>query len=263
MKKVLVTGSSGFIGKALCADLLDKGIEVWGISRSDESPIDHPSYNHVQHDIRQELTISLPVDFIFHLASPATIEAFWNKPLEVSETILIGTINMTKYAAKLDVAFFYASSYGVKSISEEYRFRDCYDVSKRAAETYVGDYLTSKLRSYTMRIPSVYGRGMPVHADKIIPNFIRKLLNGEKVSLYGDAQEQRTYIHIDDLIKQIYSQLQNKTSMLEAHGPSLNALNLVQYIGSSIKGEVTLNGLEDTIDYFKSTLASSALGNDL
>lgn len=262
MKRVLVTGSSGFIGKALCEDLLDKGIKVWGISRSDESPINHPNYKHFKHDIRKEIVTFFPVDTIFHLASPATNKAFWDKPTEVAETILLGTINITKYAVNLGVNLFYASSYGAANIDPKYRFRDCYDVSKRAGETYVGDYPTSKLKSYTMRIPSVYGRGMPVFEDKIIPNFIRDLLNRKEVVMYGQAHEKRTYVHIDDLLRQIHYQIENRISMVDAVGADLTAHDLKEYIKCSLRGEVSLNGLEETIEYFKSTLASTCEERD-
>jgi len=263
VKRVLVTGSSGFIGKALCEDLLEKGIKVWGISRSEESPIDHPNYKHFKHDVRKEMVTYFPVDTIFHLASPASNKDFWDKPNEVAEIILLGTINVTKYAAKFGADLFYASSYGAEQIGSKYTFRDCYDVSKRAGETYVGDYPSVKLKSYTMRIPSVYGPGMPVHADKVMSNFIRCALEGEPPEFRGEITSKRTYIYIDDLIEQIHTQLENKISMVTAKGNDMVTEFLPNEVYRATKGVETLPGLSKTIDYFKSTLASASLEKDL
>lgn len=264
MKKVLVTGSMGFIGKALCLSLLDKGVTVVGLSRGDyaTSVIDHPNYSHHSHDVRKELELILDVDTIFHLASPASTKAFWDNPNEVAETILLGTINMTKYAMKVGADLFYASSYGAEHIGSKYSFRDCYDVSKRAGETYVGDCPSNKLKSYTMRIPSVYGPGMPVYADKVMSNFIRCAIEGKAPTLNGEVSAKRTYIYIDDLLDQIYSQLENKIGMVTAKGTDFVTEFLPNEVVRAKRGEESLPGLIKTIDYFKTILASTSSESD-
>jgi len=256
MKRVLVTGSTGFIGKALCQHLLDKGVKVWGMARSKESPFDHPNYKHHAYDVREELVTYFPVDIIFHLASPATSKDFWDKPLEVAETILLGTLNVTKYAMKFGCDLFYASSYGAAEIGREYSFRDCYDVSKRAAETYVGDCPSKDLKAYIMRIPSVYGPGMPLHADKVVSNFIRSELSGNPPELKGEIAKKRTYIYIDDLIKQMLDQIENKQNIVTAVGHDLATEWLPNEIHkAATKGEDnTLPGLVTTVNYFRENL---------
>lgn len=264
-----MTGSSGFIGKALCEDLLAKGIKVWGISRSETSPIDHPNYKHFKHDVRKELLILFPVDTIFHLASPATSQDFWDKPTEVAETILIGTINITKYASKFGADLFFASSYGAENINPKYTYRDCYDVSKRAGETYIGDYPIAKLNSYIMRIPSVYGPGMPLLANKIVSNFIRYGLTGEMESCLEypkeedplkPLEEQRTYIYIDDLLKQIIEQVENKVPNVSASGTPLNSFQVLHTILETTQGrepKCVMPRIEETINYFRDNLSTA------
>ena len=255
MKRVLVTGSSGFIGKALCENLLEKGVKVWGISRSEYSPIEHANYKHYSHDIRKELFTFFPVDTIFHLASPSSSKAFRDKPTEVTETILLGTINIAKYASKFGADLFYASSYGGGQIETAYSFRDCYDVSKRAGETYVRDYPTSKLKSYTMRIPSVYGPGMPTHSGGVVSSFIRREIKGKPPEFTGDITVERTYIFIDDLLEQIFTQLDNKIAMETAIGLSVATEFLPNIISKANQGDDTsLRGLIQTINYFKERL---------
>lgn len=260
MKNVLVTGSTGFIGRALTEDLLKKGIRVCGISRSETSPINHPLYSHVQHDVRDPIKNLFGFDTVFHLASYSSVDSFWENPNDVAEIILTGTMNTAKFASRIGAKFFYASSYGAEHIGSFYSFRDCYDVSKRAMETYVGDYPSSRLKAYIMRIPSVYGVGMPVHENKVVSNFIRYALTEKLDGLFvfpDNDSKTRNYIEIGELIKQIHNQLDIDNPRVSAIGVDLTSYQLFQSIVGLVNdstSEFTIPKMEETIDYFRASL---------
>lgn len=256
-----MTGASGFIGKHLTKSLLDSGVTVFGVSRSDVSPIIHKNYIHIKHDVRKPFRgLFNDIDIVFHLASYSTSSHFWKSPNEISETILLGTINAVDFCLNYGSKLFFASSYGAANLSKEYSFRDCYDVSKRAMETYIGDIPTNKLKSHIMRIPSVYGVGMPVLEDKIVSNFIRYLLLGKDSHFVMPKQDEtleRTYLEVSLLIKQILIQIQSNIPKCDATGVSLTSYELYQSIERSIgqNADNILPRIKNTIEYFKASLA--------
>ena len=269
MQKVLITGSTGFIGKALTEDLLSKGVIVYGVSRLSKPNIVHKNYSHIflnicDSDLIPQLELHVvdihKIDTVFHLASPSTSTAFLNSPLSVTETILIGTMNVAKLSSLIGARMFYASSYGAAVIHTNYTFRDCYDVSKRAMETYLGDHPVNNLKPYIMRIPSVYGVGMPVHDDKIVSNFIRYSLTNKPDCFFrfpDGNSDSRNYIEVGDLIDQIYKQLEIGVSKTSSKGVDLTSTQLLQSILGIVNNtdtEFNIPKMKETIEYFRSNL---------
>jgi len=103
--KSLVTGGAGFIGSFLCERLLNEGHEVIcldNLSTGKESNIEHllenPKFQFIKHDVTEP--INLKVDFIFHLASPASPVDYEKLPIETSMANSLGTFNMLNLAKK-------------------------------------------------------------------------------------------------------------------------------------------------------------------
>ena len=80
--------------------------------------------------------------------------------------------------------------------------RACYDEGKRCAETLFMDYHRShKLNIKIARIFNTYGPNMALNDGRVVSNLILQSLNGDNITIYGNGNQTRSFMYIDDLIK--------------------------------------------------------------
>lgn len=220
VKRILVTGGSGFIGSHLCARLLHEGHEVICLDNFYTSThnniadlMDHSSFQLLRHDVREE--IPLDIDEIYHLACPASPKHYQKNPIYTLKTSILGTINMLELARKVGAKILLASTsevYGNAEVhpqTESYTGnvniigpKACYDEGKRCAETLVFDYHRKyNLDIRVIRIFNTYGPKMCINDGRVVSNFIVQALKGEDITLYGDGNQTRSFCYVDDLIE--------------------------------------------------------------
>jgi nucleoside-diphosphate-sugar epimerase len=217
----IVTGGAGFIGSHLCAALLDRGLFVTcidnlqtGTERNLAAILDHPRFAFVRHDVASPLDRELRADYVFHLASPASVVDYLATPLETLKVNSIGTLNMLELARTQGARFLFTSTseiYGdplVHPQSETYWGnvnpigpRACYDEGKRFGEAACFVYLRSyDLDVRVVRIFNTYGPHSRPNDGRIVPNFITQALRGEPLTIYGDGMQTRSYCYVSDLV---------------------------------------------------------------
>jgi len=230
MQTVLVAGGAGFIGSNLCADLLSKNYQVIAIDNfltsGEENLIElkkNPHFSFINHDIIKlgEIADTLPhVDFIFHLASPASPNvkskrSYMSFPLETLLVNSVGTQKLLELAKKNSARFLYASTsevYGDPEITpqpEEYRGRvssvgprSVYDEGKRFGEAMVMCYVRKYgVDARIMRIFNTYGPQMQVDDGRVVSNFINQAIHNEAITIYGDGSQTRSFCYVSDLIE--------------------------------------------------------------
>jgi UDP-glucuronate decarboxylase len=220
LKRILVTGGSGFLGSHLCERLLDQGHDVLcvdnfftGSRRNVEHLLDIKRFELLRHDVTFPLYVE--VDEIYNLACPASPIHYQFDPVQTTKTSVIGAINMLGLAKRLRIKFLQASTsevYGDPSVHpqrEEYwgnvnpiGSRSCYDEGKRCAETLVFDYVRQhKLAAKVVRIFNTYGPRMHPNDGRVVSNFVMQALQGQEITLYGDGQQTRSFCYVDDLIE--------------------------------------------------------------
>jgi len=228
-KRVLVTGGAGFVGSHLCDRLIAEGHTVTcldnlftGSKKNIEHLLTHPSFTFVQHDVQKPY--ALPVDWIFHLACPASPKHYQYDPVETVRTNVLGMINMLDLAKATGARVLQASTsevYGdplchpqpesywgnVNPISR----RACYDEGKRCAETLCFDYH----REYgvdirVVRIFNTYGPRMAQDDGRVVSNFILQALRGEDITVYGDGSFTRSFQYVDDLVAGMMRMMQTE-----------------------------------------------------
>lgn len=228
--KILITGGAGFIGANLCKRLLDDGHEVVCMdnffsskSTNIEDLIDIPSFSLVEHDIIQELPEELEeieFDQIYHLACPASPVWYQKDHIYTLRTNFEGTLNVLNFAKRQmgrtgsgpKILFTSTSEvYGNPSVtpqSEDYRgnvnthgIRSCYDEGKRVAESLCMNFWRDHgLKIKIVRIFNTYGPKMDAEDGRAVSNFIVQALKGEKITVYGDGKQTRSFQYIDDLL---------------------------------------------------------------
>ncbi|HMH90206.1 MAG TPA: UDP-glucuronic acid decarboxylase family protein [Streptosporangiaceae bacterium] len=219
VRRILVTGGSGFIGSHLCRRLLALGHDVIVVdnfsSSSRRNVLDLlavPGFELIRHDVTFPLYVE--VDQIYHLACPASPAFYQLDPVQTTKTCVHGSINMLGLARRLGAPILLASTsevYGNPEVHpqpESYwgnvnptGIRSCYDEGKRCAETLFFDYHRQHaLPVKVARIFNTYGPSMLPDDGRVVSTFIVQALLGEPLTVFGDGSQTRSFCYVDDLV---------------------------------------------------------------
>ena len=230
MQTVLVAGGAGFIGSNLCERLLNDNYRVicidnliTGRKENVEGFIKNKNFSFLNLDLTSSSfqNTKLPkIDYIFHLASPASPNkksprSYINFPIETLLVNSLGTYNLLETAKKFNARFLYASSseiYGDPQVSpqkEDYfgnvnpvGIRSVYDEGKRFGEAITMAYFR-KFNTDTriIRIFNTYGHRMRADDGRVVSNFINQAISNKPLTVYGDGSQTRSICYIDDLVE--------------------------------------------------------------
>ena len=195
MKKILVTGGSGFIGRHVVNSLLKKKYKVTLLDLVDPKRKD---VRFVKGSIlNRKLIKSLLKEnkIVFHLAAQSDINKSTRDP---SKTILInilGTKSLLEESKKSKVRrFIFASTY----YPSRKNVRNIYSTSKNISELLIKNYNVLYGLNYTiLKYPTAYGPGnRQVDAISI---FVKKALNNSNIIIHGNGRQKRNYVHVQDI----------------------------------------------------------------
>jgi dTDP-glucose 4,6-dehydratase len=221
MPTTLVTGGAGFLGSHLCDALLERGHRVLCLDNLETGTlhnIEHlrsPDFVFVQHDLVSHIGIDEPLDFVFHLASPASPIDYLRLPLHTLKVGAYGTHNALGLAKAKRARFLLASTsevYGDPMIHPQPESywgnvnpigpRGVYDEAKRYAEALTMAYHRQQgVDTAIVRIFNTYGPRMRAHDGRAIPTFVRQALQGEPITVFGDGSQTRSFTYVSDLIE--------------------------------------------------------------
>jgi dTDP-glucose 4,6-dehydratase len=221
MATCLVTGGAGFLGSHLCDELLRRGhrvICVDNLETGSLNNIEHirvPEFVFLQSDIVEPYFVEEPVDFVYHLASPASPIDYLRLPLHTLKVGSHGTHHTLGLAKAHRARFLLASTsevYGDPQVhpqSEDYWGhvnpigpRGVYDEAKRYAEALTMAYHRQQgVDTSIVRIFNTYGARMRPHDGRAIPTFLRQALTDRPITVFGDGSQTRSFCYVDDLIR--------------------------------------------------------------
>src|ERR671916_378890 len=196
MPTSLVTGGAGFLGSHLCDALLERGhrvICVDNLETGSLANIEHvrrPEFVHLNLDIIEPYFVDEPVDFVYHLASPASPIDYLRIPLHTLKVGSYGTHHTLGLAKQHRARFLIASTSGV------------YDEAKRYAEALTMAYHRAQgVDTAIMRIFNTYGPRMRSHDGRAIPTFLRQALTDRPITVFGEGKQTRSFCYVSDLIE--------------------------------------------------------------
>lgn len=222
MQSVLVAGGAGFIGSHLCDLLINKGYKVICLDNLLTSSknnikrlLDGPNFQFIEADVAKPISLDTSdLNFVFHLASPASPIDYQNYPEETLLANSLGALNILELAKKTAAKVLVASTSEVYGDPLEHPQketylgnvntfgpRSCYDESKRFAEAATYVYIHKyDLDARIVRIFNTYGPRMKKDDGRVVSNFINEALKENPLKVDGNGSQTRSFCYISDMI---------------------------------------------------------------
>jgi len=276
----LVAGGAGFLGTNLCIKLLDMGHFVicidnlyTGKMQNIKELINNNNFIFIKEDICK-INIKLykekfnKIDYIWHLACPASPPKYQQNGYKTLKTCLIGTMNILKLTKYYNSKLLFTSTsevYGDALITPQTESywgnvnpigpRSCYDEGKRCAETLIYEY---RKKNPTMinnlkivRIFNTYGPYMDIDDGRVITNFIKSIINKNPIIIYGDGYQTRSFCYVSDMINGFILMMNS-----EYNGPinignpytEFTILELKKIFDKLLNKQHSIKFIEETID---------------
>jgi len=219
--KVGVTGGAGYIGSTLVIKLLKQGDEVVSVDNQMIGDYSHLANDQMGRkaeqivgDIRDlDLLVEKwkDCDAIAHLAALPGLVLCNEKPEEAVSVNVFGTYQVMEAARKRDINRVVfcssAATYGVPikmPVTEEHPQRpiNLYGVTKVSGEQIIDTYYDNYgIETVNLRFGNIYGVGLYTRWGTVIPKFVNQAVKGDKITVYGDGEYSRDFVHVQDITK--------------------------------------------------------------
>jgi UDP-glucose 4-epimerase len=271
LKKILITGNSGYIGSHL-SNLLNPDYDVYGLDFNDPQV---SISKHYSEDIRGKIVIHKEFDVVVHLAALVKVNESELNPIAYYDTNLNGTLSVLKQVTTKNFIF--------ASTGAAVECESAYGVSKRAAEDCVKQYCKNNNIDYTIfRFYNVIGsKGIkPTNPDGLFFNLM-KAMTTNKFTLYGNDYDTpdgtcvRDYVHVLEICDAIKTAIETPSNGLEnlGHGVGytvqqiadifkfVNNTDFIIEYGPRRPGDIESSVLESPSSYMKKLFTLNELLN--
>jgi nucleoside-diphosphate-sugar epimerase len=257
--KILVTGSSGFIGTKLVEDLIKSGHDVLGCDLVPARIVDeHFTHFTIDFTNMNELCrlfdSSKQIDVCYHLGAVANLNYARVHPLETLQVNINGTQNIAHLCSMFNTTLNFVSTccvYGNTTVhpspeDSPYDPTEMYGCSKISAEYVVKGFNRLNGLKYNILRPStVYGPSM--RSALAVYIFINNLLKGDIIPIHGSGMQTRCFLYVDDLIDGFIRVLDKGVigeTFNFAGKDSVRVIDLARICGELVQGiflQITLN----------------------
>jgi UDP-glucose 4-epimerase len=246
---VLVTGGAGFIGSHLADRLLAEGHRVISVDDLTTGRIANlvdargygKEFTFFNMDVRADGLLSLferhRPEMVFHLAAQAGVRPSLDDPGRDAAVNIIGTLNVLECAAKVEARkVIYAASGGTiygepkrlpakESMAQASFPLSPYGISKKVALDYLGFYQRYRGLDYTaLALANVYGpRQDPLGEAGVVGIFADRMIAKEPVMIYGDGNQTRDFVFIDDVVHAFVQAVERGSGKLVNIGTGLES----------------------------------------
>jgi len=253
----VITGGAGFIGSHLSDYLVSKGNRVicldnliTGRTSNIAQLAGNELFTFIKQDVTNYLFVDGPVDYVLHLASPASPIDYLKYPIQTLKVGALGTHKALGLAKAKGATFFLASTSEVYGDPLEHPQKETYwgnvnpigprgvyDEAKRFAEAMTVAYNRYHgLDTRIVRIFNTYGPRMRIQDGRVVPTFVRQILSEEPLTVFGDGSQTRSFCYIDDMIRGLISLIHSSvTEPVNIGNPTeLTICQLAELMGSVV-----------------------------
>lgn len=270
---VLVTGGSGFIGSHITSKLVENGYDVRIFDQ--RKPL-HGTVAWFKGDLLNEkdlLEACEDVEYVYHLAAVADVNVALSHPelcLAVNET---GTVNLLRAAGAKEIdrvilastTWVYGRTEGLVDENTPIPMPDhIYTKTKIGQEQLVYAWYRHYGLPYTiLRYDIPYGPGM--RSNMAIAVFVRKAVQKEAVSIFGDGTQGRCFIYVEDLAEGNVAALKGnaENQVINLAGAEFVTINQVIHVLKEIFGEVKVEHRPSRREDFRGAKVSTAKAKSL
>ncbi len=223
MVTALVTGAAGFIGSHLVEELLNRGYDVRGLddlstgTRDNLSSVmEYEAFTFIEGDVRNPETIFHAVDgveHVFHQAARVSVQQSFEEPGELADVNCTGTSLLFEAARDSGVeSVVVASSAAVYGSDGELPKHEDMPIAPESPYA-VSKYYTEQaalqlgerygINAVALRYFNVFGPRQDPEGEyaAVIPAFIDLMLDGSQPVIYGDGEQSRDFVYVDDVVK--------------------------------------------------------------
>lgn len=227
-KKIVVTGATGLIGKALVKELVELGADVTAIVRNKEKFLKlykDTNLNYIISDIKDLNIENIGAEYIVHTASITSSKAFVESPVETIDTAIYGTKRILEFAKANSVkSFVYLSSMEVYGYpKDDCKINECsgtnisttevrssYPESKRMCEVICESYFSQyQIPIKIARLTQTFGPGVEYDDKRVFAEFARCVIENKDIILNTKGETKRSYLHVNDATNAILTILIN------------------------------------------------------
>lgn len=218
--RVLVTGSSGFVGGHIVARLVRDGYEVVGLDiAAPRNPLPQGVLD-LRVDIRNRDSVHRAVvaaqpESIIHAAAQASVSVSMQEPVIDIATNVLGTMHLAEAAIRNNVRDFVFFSTGGALLGQPSTLpvtermalsaqpESVYGASKLAAERFLGLVMSNTgVKLSVLRPGNIYGPAQDPHGEAgVVAIFAQRMLRGETVTIFGDGSQERDYVFVADIVE--------------------------------------------------------------
>ena len=219
--RVLVTGGYGFVGSFVAERFYREGWDVsildnLSTGRKAYADFKHRSYvMSVEDPACEEVFRSGGFDVVVHLAAQTDVSSSLEDPQEDARSNVLGLVNVLNLSAKYGVKkVIFSSSAAVYGLQEGVPIREsapCAPISPYGISKWTGEQYLLKwrelfgLETLCFRIANVYGPRQGHGGEGgVVSAFIRRVLAGEELTIYGDGEQTRDFIYVGDVADAVY-----------------------------------------------------------
>ncbi len=238
--RVVITGGSGFVGRALVAAFLKRGDEVTVVDRSEHGEVPTVVGELTDPAVR-DAALDGDVAGVVHLAAITSVLRSIDAPAETVRMNVEVTGHLLEACRTRGIDRFIMAStnavvgdVGQVRVDETVLLRPLtpYGATKAACEMLLSGYAGAYgMAACALRFTNIYGPGM-AHKDSFVPRMMRAALSGETISVYGDGLQRRDLVHVDDVVTAVAAAWDRRytgTAIIGA-GESVTVLELVEAV---------------------------------